>query len=76
MDHDGMREYINSSFGRALLDHLEIHCQQSKNEVVRLAQAKDYDPMDVRFRAGVSAGAEIILNAIRQLGRRPDAPQG
>jgi len=75
MDYDGVRDFLNSPSGRALMDFLEIHCHKGKEEVVRRAIAKDYDPMEVRFRAGVSVGQEIILNAVRQLRKAPDAAE-
>jgi hypothetical protein len=71
MDHDGLREYLNSPFGNILLAALGRHRQRAEEEVLRLTQAKQYDPTEIRYRAGIVTGMGLMLNAIDEL--RKDA---
>jgi len=72
MDHDGMRDYLNSPFGVALLEYLQAHRQRADQEVLRKATASEYDPLTVRFRAGVATGMGLMMDAIRELRKKPD----
>ena len=72
MDHDGMREYLNAPLGIGLLHHIDVHRQRADQEVLRLSRAKQYDPTEVRYRAGVAAGISIVMDVIRQLRKKPD----
>ena len=67
MDHDGMRDYLSGEFGIVLLATLAAHSQRADEEVLRLSGAKQYDPMEVRFRAGVATGMGLMMDVIRQL---------
>lgn len=75
MDHEGLRDYLSSPFADVLRSELERHQGRAEEEVLRQASAKQYDPMEVRFRAGVMTGMSLIMDAISQLRKAPDASE-
>ena len=73
MDHDGMREYLNSPYGDLLRTELDRHIRRAQDEVLRLASAKQYDSEEVRYRAGVVTGMSLMKDVMEQLRKAPDA---
>jgi len=67
---DDMREYLSHPLAHVLLTELDRHRERADQEVLRKAQAKEYDPMEVRFRAGIATGMGLILNAIDELRKK------